>query len=68
MTISTKYDLGDIVFIKTDTEQYPKQIVQIKVDPNGVLYELQNGGFTSWHFDMEFTREKDILKLLDIES
>lgn len=59
--IDTKFDLGQIVFIKTDKEQQPRMIIGITVRPTGLLYELNFGSNSSWHFEIEISDEKDIL-------
>jgi len=61
MIIDTQYDLGDIVFIKTDTEQRERMITEICVkSPNHLIYQLTHGINCSWHCEFEFQKELDL--------
>jgi hypothetical protein len=60
MIIDCKYDLGDIVYLKTDVEQLPRMVTEICIQPkNVVIYCLNAGPSVSKHYDFEFTTEKD---------
>lgn len=62
MTISIPYDWGDVVYIKTDQEQKPRQVCQIRVMPfNCVIYVLSCGSATSEHYEFEISKEKDLV-------
>ena len=65
MRIDTKYDIGETVYLKTDTDQKQRMIRQITVKRNGLEYNLVCGSDESWHEDFEFTTEKDVLKLIE---
>ena len=65
MRIDTKYDIGETVYLKTDPEQKQMIIAQICVKPIGHEYDLRFGTQSSWHFEMEFNKEKDILKSIE---
>lgn len=61
MIITTRYDLGDIVFLITDIDQQPRIISQIRVVSSHYCeYLLSLGANNSWHSDFEFTKEKNI--------
>ena len=60
--ITLKHDLGNIVYLKTDKEQLKRMIVQISIMPNGLMYELGCNGNSSFHYDFEFSNEKDVLE------
>lgn len=62
MKITTLYDIGDIVYLKTDGEQKERMITGIRITPGNHLYYLSCGDEESTHYDIEITREKDILK------
>ena len=62
MRIDTKYDIGQLVFLKTDSEQHQRIIIQITINQLGLQYNLRCGTEDSWHFDFEFTTEQDVLK------
>jgi hypothetical protein len=58
-----KFQIGDIVYIKTDVEQRERMIVSIKLMcDNSVAYLLSHGTSAEWFVTIEITKEKDILK------
>lgn len=60
MVINNKFEIGDTVYQKTDTNQHPRIITRFCVNPEGVVtYELYSGSVNSWHYDFEISREKD---------
>lgn len=59
-----KYNIGDIVFIITDKEQVPKQITGILQRPSGYVYYLSNNTNETTHYDIEFSRDINILTQL----
>ncbi len=61
MVIDNKYELQQIVYLKTDTAQMERVIVGILVT-TGVQYQLAGGDRTTWHYDFEISETKDILK------
>lgn len=61
MVIDNKYNLGDEVYLKTDTEQLKRLITEIRITPNGIMYLLSFSTEETKHYDMEFSKEKDIL-------
>lgn len=62
MTLDTTHDFGDIVFVKTDRDQRPRQVTAIVVREYGYhKYELSCGTDASWHTAAELTTERDIL-------
>lgn len=62
MIIDNKFNLGEIVFLKTDTDQKERIVLQISVRETGYLYELGCGGTSSWHYAFEISQEKNVLK------
>jgi len=56
-----KYQIGDVVFLKTDTDQYHRIVTAICIRVTGIQYELGFGHSSSWHYDIEITKDKDIL-------
>ena len=60
--ITLKHDLGNIVYLKTDKEQLKRMIVQISIRQDGLSYELGCNGNSSFHYDFEFSTDKDILE------
>lgn len=59
LTISTKFEFGDIVFLRVRVERFPGMITGIIVRPvGGFLYQVAWGDKTETnHFEVELTRE-----------
>jgi len=67
MVIKNKYDIGELVYLITDTEQHERIVTAIKVFPGGVLmYQLAMGGFDSSHYECEIDPDRNIKKSLDL--
>lgn len=50
MKITTKYDIGDSVYLVTDSEQYERIIVSISIHPNNlIMYSMMCGVEASDH-------------------
>lgn len=62
-TIEHEYTFGDYVYIKTDPEQYERQIVEIVIHESGmIIYALQCGVDRSHHYEFELTQNKNYRK------
>ena len=62
MVIDNKYDIGNIVYLVTDTDQSPRMITAITVCRNAELvYELYCGTVSSRHYDFEMSTEKTVM-------
>lgn len=62
MRINNEFGIGEIVFLKTDRDQYQRIITCILVYGEGdLVYELKCGTSMSQHFGHELSRDKDIL-------
>lgn len=61
MEIKTQFNIGDIVYLKHDFEQKPRMIISLKINPYDQNYELACGIDVSYHYDIELSKEKDIL-------
>jgi len=59
--IESIYDLGDIVYLKTDKEQDRRIVTQICIATTGIQYQLACGIVSTWHSDFEITKQSDIL-------
>lgn len=65
MFIENKYDIGQVVYAKTDPEQGEQIVTGILVQPMGLLtYRLNQDGVDSYHYDFEITVERDEAKRL----
>lgn len=61
MTIRNQFELGEIVYLKTDLDQHPRQIISITVSiDGGMFYKCVAGLETDIHFEAELSREKDM--------
>lgn len=66
MKIHTKYNIEDIVYLVTDTEQLERIITSITIYPNNlIMYSLNCGVETSEHYEFEITHEIDNIKRLN---
>jgi len=63
MKYTFEFQIGQIVFLKTDVEQFARMVTGITVRPNNsVTYYLSFGETESKHFAIEIYSEKDILE------
>lgn len=64
--MNTKYNIGDIVFLKTDKEQIPRMITGILIRPYGNIFYLSKGDYETTHYDIEFTSDiNELIKLFN---
>lgn len=61
MKINTTYNLGDILYHKTDPEQLPGIVVGIVINPGSISYILSFAGEESEHFELELSEEMDVI-------
>lgn len=64
MNITTKFKLGDVVYLKTDQEQLPRIITALSISGGSmnnhlIGYELSQGSDSSEHYSSEITSYKD---------
>lgn len=59
MVIDNKFEIGQIVFLKTDVDQYPRMVTRLNVAPNVITYCLSFGTSESWHYDNEISDIKE---------
>ena len=58
-----EYNIGQIVYLKMDNDQYARMVVGISLRPNrGVTYCLAFGTSETWHLGIEIDDERDIVK------
>lgn len=57
------FEIGQIVFLKTDDDQTERMVTGINLRPNNsVTYGLAISSQESWHYDIEISDEKDMVK------
>jgi len=66
IVVRCRFDYGQIVYVKTDIEQDPRQVIGVQgTADGGMLIKLSTDGNVSWHYECEITEEKDILLAID---
>lgn len=66
MNINNKFEIGQIVYLKTDDEQFSRIVTGFTVREQSLLYGLSQGTNETFHYDFEITTEKDILATLNL--
>ena len=59
MTINNRYEIGEIVYIKTDLEQLPCIVVELVVSKNSIMYVLSRNLDTCKFYDYELSDTPD---------
>lgn len=54
------FDIGEIVYLKTDINQYPWMVTSIWLKETGLFYELSQGSNYSGHFGFEISKERNV--------
>jgi len=62
--IDTQHNIGELVFLITDPDQYPHLVTGYLVRNDGIRYALSMKGSETYHYDFEIISEKDIIKAL----
>jgi len=62
MLLDNKFNIGDTVFLKTDTQQNERLVTGINIRQSGITFALSYGSNESWHYDFEISLEKDVIK------
>jgi len=58
MIAKTAYDIGDTVYLRTDSDQMMRLVTRIQITKGNTMYEVSCGIQNSWHYDFELSREK----------
>lgn len=66
MNLQTKYDIGELVFLRTDSDQLERMVTCIKICATGCIYTLAHGTTETYHYEMELCRERNQFKALGI--
>jgi hypothetical protein len=62
ITVRSKLDFGQVVYIKTDVDQFPRQVIGVQATADGgILIKVTTDGEATWHYECEINEEKDIL-------
>lgn len=62
IVVRCKFDYGQVVYVKTDIDQDPRQVIGVQgTADGGMLIKLTIDGEPSWHYECEISEEKDIM-------
>jgi hypothetical protein len=64
MRIFTKFDLEQIVYIKLDPEQKPRQVTGMIINPGNILYLITDGIDEVKAYEFELSANRDEVKYL----
>lgn len=64
MTINNKYNIGDIVYLRTDVDQDRYLVTEIYVSASAIAYRVTRGTYDYTAHEIELSREKDLLMTL----
>ena len=62
ITVHTQFLMGQSVYLKTDNQQLERYVVGIMIRPTGISYALAQGTNESWHYALEISEDRDIVK------
>lgn len=62
--LATEFELGQVVYLRTDEEHLPRIITGVKLHLGGGLsYELSQGANASMHYEPEISAEPSVLSV-----
>lgn len=59
--MNNKFNIEDIVFLITDTEQKSRMVTGLVVRKTGIVYYLTCGTEETSHYDFEIVKDKNYL-------
>lgn len=59
--IESKFEIGQLVFLKTDNEQSERMVIGIHVRPTGIIYSLAFGAMETTHYELEISEQKNVI-------
>jgi len=58
--IRCRLDFGQIVYVKTDIAQDPRQVIGVQgTADGGMLIKLSTDGDVTWHYECEISEDRD---------
>ena len=61
ITVSSHFNFGQIVYLKTDVDQYPRIITAMQATADGGhLLRVSSDTESSWHYECELSEDIDI--------
>lgn len=64
MDINSRFNIGDVCYLKTDPDQLERFVTAIKINSNGLTYEVSYIADYSYHYDFEISKERNNLKAI----
>ena len=62
VTVRCKFNYGQVVYVKTDINQDPRQVIGVQgTADGGMLIKLTIDGEASWHYECEISEERDMV-------
>lgn len=58
--VTTEFDLGQVVYVKTDAEQDPCIVTAICIRPGHVTYQISRSEWTQGFYDFELSATKNV--------
>lgn len=55
------YNIGDLVYLRTDPDQSPRMVTGILINEATTKYGLNRGVEESWHYPIEIAKDRNIL-------
>lgn len=59
MIIENKFEIEEVVFLITDSEQSQRIVTGIQINKGYLLYRLACGTYESWHYEFELAKDKN---------
>lgn len=61
MLIDEKFEMGELVYLKTDPDQLPRLVTGYTIRPNSIIYYISSGEMETSHYDIEITVEQSFM-------
>lgn len=58
--IELDYDIGDLVYLVTDQEQFLRMVTEIRISPTSVMYMVSCANESSEHYAIELSSDPKI--------
>lgn len=66
--VESKFNLNDLVYLVTDSDQKERIVTGILLIHNSIRYRICCGDNETWHYEPEMSAEKDVLKSMGIKK
>jgi len=61
LPIEISYNIGEKVYLVTDTEQHIRLVTGIVIRRTSIMYEVSKGENCSTHYDFEISKEPNLI-------